>query len=143
MMPMQTESRYVFIAERIEAAWPHILPGLEEMQRQARCDWDIDYIHDMLADGEAMLVLDLEEPNGFAVVELKPHNYKPSELELFVHLAYCHSGDAIERFEEKFVEIAREGGAKYMRFHSSRPGMLKLMQPYGYRWQSAEYVKEL
>lgn len=137
------EANHVYVAERIDCAWPHILPGLQALQRLAPCDWDIEYIRELLDEEEAMLVLDLQDPTGFAVVELKPYKYEPRELELFVHLAYHQGGEAVERFMDKFDELAHEGGAKHVRFHSPRPGMFKLVQPHGYRWQSAEYVKEL
>lgn len=143
MTAPQIESEHVFIPQRIEPAWDSILPGLQEMQQREPCDWDIDYIRDMLDEGEAMLVLDPQDPTAFAVVELKPYKYEPDELELFVHLVYHQGGEAIERFHERMESLAREGCAKYMRFHSARPGMLRLVQPHGYHWQSAEYVKEL
>lgn len=143
MMPTQIDSEHIVIPQRIDSAWNSILPGLQAMQEREPCDWDIDYIRDMLDDGEAMLVVDPHDATAFAVVELKPYKYEPDELELFVHLVYHRGGNAIERFHERMESLAREGCAKYMRFHSARPGMLKLVQPHGYHWQSAEFVKEL
>lgn len=143
MMPTQIDSEHIVIPQRIDSAWNSILPGLQAMQEREPCDWDIDYIRDMLDDGEAMLVIDPHDATAFAVVELKPYKYEPDELELFIHLVYHQGGNAIERFHERMESLAREGCAKYMRFHSARPGMLKLVQPHGYHWQSAEFVKEL
>ena len=64
-------------------------------------------------------------------------------MELFVYLAYHKGGNAIPRFQPELEKIARAAGARYMRFSSTRRGMLRIGPSAGYLPHSIEYVKEL
>ena len=125
-------------------AWPQILPGLEKLAAQhPDNDWTIDGVREMLDDLDTFLLVDNDDPTGFAVVRFRPYPYNGEDIELFVYVAWHEGGDAIARFQPHFEEFARLGGAQYMRFYSRRPAWLRVAQRIGYQLRGIEYVKEL
>lgn len=124
--------------------WTDIVPGLEDLLAQrSDNDWSVDSIRRMLDDDLAILMVDVADPTGFAVVRFGEHPYRPDETEMFVHIIYHQGGDAFARWHAHFEIFARHGGARYMRFYSLRPAFVRIAQRIGYTPRAVEYVKEL
>lgn len=129
---------------QINEVWARLLPGLYELHRTSPSqDWTIEDVREMLDDDMASLILADEEPGSFAIVHVQPSPLKPSELELFIFLAWHPGGEGIPRFQPQFDEMARKVNAKFIRFRSGRAGMLRLAPLFGYHARSVEYVKEI
>lgn len=136
------ESR-LYVARHREV-WPSVLPGLEELHaRQDMHDWSIEQVRQMLDKGRWLLLMDRAHPQSFLLVSYEESPYHPTGMELFVLAAYHKSGRGIEEYQPHLEVVARSCGAQYVRFYSSRAGMLKLAVRAGYRPRSVEFVKEL
>jgi len=124
--------------------WARILPGLEELAGMYQDkDWSIDDVRRMLDDGRAILLMDRDDQDAFAIVRFDAYPYRDNETELFVYLVWHQGGDAIARFQSHLEMFAHLGGARHMRFHSRRPAFLRVAQRAGYQMHSVEYVKEI
>lgn len=106
-------------------------------------DWSIDGLRAMLDEDLAMLLMDENDPCGFAVVYFDVAKYDRKEKELVIYMVWHQGGAAIERFQPHLEMFAANYGAKYIRFSSPRRGFLRVAQREGYKPRAIEYVKEL
>jgi hypothetical protein len=127
-----------------EQVWESVLPGLQAMySRGEGHDWDVAQVRAMLDEGVWLLICDVNDPTAFAVIEIDHSPYHDDAIEFFVVLAYHRGGNAIARFQPQLELVARNAGARFMRFRSRRRGMLKIATRVGYCPRSVEYEKEL
>ena len=124
--------------------WPRLLPALEKLAAMHLSDdWSIDVLRGMLDEDLAMVLMDENDPCGFAVVYFDAAKYDRREKELVIYMVWHKGGDAIERFQPHLERFATNNGAKYIRFSSPRRGFLRVAQREGYKPSAIEYVKEL
>ena len=136
------EARYR-IADHSEE-WPRILPALEKLAAMRLTDdWTPQGLRDMLDEEMLMLLVDESDPAGFALVFFDVAKYDRKEKELYIYLVWHQGGHAIDRFQPHLELFAMRNGAKHIRFHSPRRGLMRVGMSHGYQARSIEYVKEL
>lgn len=127
-----------------EDEWEKVLPSMEAMHAMfPEQDWSVAGVRRLLDDGDAFMLMEDGDDASFAVLMIDDHPYKPGELELFLLLVYQPNGDPIRRFQAHAETIARSAGARYIRFKTQRPGMLRAAARVGYAPRTIEFVKEL
>jgi hypothetical protein len=86
-----------------------------------------DHLRQCCREGTALC---LTSDDGLLVVSLRPDVYGSGDLELFVRMAVSNGEPgAIQRNDAHLDAIARELGAKRLVFHTTRPGMHKVLNP--------------
>lgn len=104
----------------IDDHWLDIAPGLLCVQRKADVPWTLSEIRDACRNEQAFLFVAHE---GFVIVRPESAAGIPR---LFVWAAYGLGGGLIAKYQPFIEHLARDMGARSIRFHSTRRGYERL-----------------
>lgn len=120
--------------------WDFVKEGLTRIHNRSTDRWKHEDIYWMLKAGNYSLHL-VEENKGFVILQLVRGWDGP---EMFVFCAYIVPGnDVMEESLNAVKDIAKQAGARRVRFQSMRKGWEKRAQELGYKTGYTEYELEV
>lgn len=151
---MQTEfNEFVFTIlhpTQLPAVFQHIEPGLMEIQRRAKLDWDIMVIPTLISANQATLTMihRQERMAGFVVTQsvflgVPPRHYlkvMAPYVELWVHQEGLDGVAAIDAFA---MEFAKELKCRGIVETAARPGWVRRLEKLNYQTVETTMLKLL
>lgn len=134
----------------LPGAYQVIEPGLLEIQRKARLNWDVMILPTQVAANQANLALIYQDKRyaGFVIVR-SAFLGMPNKHYLKVAAAYTEPWthkegvDAVKAIDEYVVAFARSLGCHGVMEEATREGWVKRLEKLGYRVGQTTMLKEL
>ena len=128
-------------AADIRAEWDWVASGVDYVRVRTKADWRTEDVYALCIAGAAQLYL-MEDTGGFLVVQVKQLPFKP-EKTMLIWVAFDKSGHAWDVYDSQIDDLAASLGCSGVEIWSSRPGMERLCERYGYQPYATIYYKEV